>query len=80
MESHTHTHTLSRRSVEARGKIEIWVQMQVSKFFLINKRPTGKNKTYSVAVNRNTEKPIHTYSHLHQQHVSSNLTRQRDGK
>ncbi len=36
---------LSRRSVEARGKIEIWVQMQVRFFTLLNQKPTGKNKT-----------------------------------
>ncbi len=34
---------LSRRSVEARGKIEIWVQMQVSFFTLLNQKPTDKN-------------------------------------
>ncbi len=35
----------SQCGMEARGKVEIWVQMQVSFFTLLNQKPTGKNKT-----------------------------------
>ncbi len=37
--------SMSRDRNGARGRTEIWVQMQVSSFSLLNQKPTGKNKT-----------------------------------